>query len=91
MCSLLSKQDITFLTRFSCPAKSTSAAAIHVVTDSTVLTAACQAAAGAEPSLGTHYRELTKFGKKIINLASPKTMKVTGSKYKHALLSEYPK
>lgn len=67
MCSLLPKEDITFLARFSCPAESTSAAAIHVVTDSIVLTAARQAAAGAEPSLGTHYRELTKFGKKKNN------------------------
>lgn len=59
------KQKITFLTRSSCPAKPASAVAIHVVTDTTVLTGTCQVAVGAISSLGTHYRELTKFEKNI--------------------------
>lgn len=61
--ALPSKQEITFLTGSSCPAQPAGAVAIHVVTDATVLTGTCQVAVGAILSLGTHYRELTKFEK----------------------------
>lgn len=57
------KQEITFLTGSSSPAEPAGAAAIHVVTDATILTGTCQVALGAISSLGTHYRELTKFEK----------------------------
>lgn len=57
------KQEITFLTGFSSPAEPAGAVAIRVVTDATILTGTCQLAVGAILSLGTHYRELTKFEK----------------------------
>lgn len=57
------KQKITFLTGPSCPAEPTGAVAIHVVTDATILAGTSQVAVGAILSLGTHYRELTKFEK----------------------------